>query len=132
MRPLRKVGIVGYGAYIPCYRLPAAEVARVWQDGGAGVPIKEKAVPGLDEDTATMAIEAARNALSRAQVDPSEIRAVWVGSESHPYAVKPTSTIRFPNGFNRYPTRAISSKRSPSGTNSGGSRLLAGSIRGIW
>jgi len=93
MRPLRKVGIVGYGAYIPCYRLPAAEVARVWQDGGAGVPIKEKAVPGLDEDTATMAIEAARNALARARVDPSEIRAVWVGSESHPYAVKPTSTI---------------------------------------
>ena len=93
MRPLREVGIVGYGAYIPRYRLPAAEVARVWQGGEADVPIREKAVPGLDEDTATMAIEAARNALTRAQVDPSEIRAVWVGSESHPYAVKPTSTI---------------------------------------
>ncbi len=93
MRPLREVGIVGYGAYIPSYRLPTAEVARVWQDDGGGAPIEEKAVSGLDEDTATMAIEAARNALARAQVDPSEIRAVWVGSESHPYAVKPTSTI---------------------------------------
>jgi len=93
MRPLREVGIVGYGAYIPCYRLPAAEVARVWQGKEGDTPIQEKAVPGLDEDTVTMAIEAARNALARAQVDPSEIRAVWVGSESHPYAVKPTSTI---------------------------------------
>ena len=48
---------------------------------------------GLDEDTASMSIEAARNALARAQIDPKRIRAVWVGSESHPYAVKPTSTI---------------------------------------
>src|SRR5687768_10629091 len=92
-RPLRDVGIVGYGAYVPRYRLPAAEVARVWTDGQGGTPIKEKAVPGLDEDVITMSIEAARNALSRGQVDPTEIRAVWVGSESHPYAVKPTSTV---------------------------------------
>jgi hydroxymethylglutaryl-CoA synthase len=40
-----------------------------------------------------MSIEAARNALSRAEINPAEIRAVWVGSESHPYAVKPTSTV---------------------------------------
>jgi len=50
-------------------------------------------VPGPDEDTATMSIEAARNALARAGIEAAAIRAVWVGSESHPYAVKPTSTI---------------------------------------
>ncbi|HLA97164.1 MAG TPA: hydroxymethylglutaryl-CoA synthase [Anaerolineales bacterium] len=93
LKPARPVGIVGYGAYVPRYRLPASEVARVWTDGQAGLPIKEKAVPGLDEDVATMSIEAARNAMKRALISPAEIRAVWVGSESHPYAVKPTSTI---------------------------------------
>ncbi len=93
LKPSRKVGIVGYGAYVPRYRLPAREVARIWQGGQAALPIKEKSVPGLDEDVATMSIEAARNAMLRAGVTPDEIRAVWVGSESHPYAVKPTSTI---------------------------------------
>jgi hydroxymethylglutaryl-CoA synthase len=93
LKAVTDVGIVGYGAYIPRYRLPGAEVARVWTNGLGGSPIKEKAVAGLDEDVITMSIEAARNALARAQIDPTQIRAVWVGSESHPYAVKPTSTI---------------------------------------
>ena len=93
LKPTRPVGIVGYGAYVPRYRLPAREVARIWTDGQGGLPIKEKAVPGLDEDVVTMSIEAARNALKRGAIAPNQIRAVWVGSESHPYAVKPTSTI---------------------------------------
>jgi len=93
LKPSKPVGFVGYGAYVPRYRLPASEVARIWTDGQGGLPIKEKSVPGLDEDVVTMSIEAARNALKRAQVPPDEIRAVWVGSESHPYAVKPTSTL---------------------------------------
>jgi hydroxymethylglutaryl-CoA synthase len=90
----RPVGIVGYGAYVPRYRLPGDEVARVWTGGHGDAPIREKAVPGPDEDTVTIAIEATRNALARAGgLDPSRIGAVWVGSESHPYAVKPTGTI---------------------------------------
>jgi len=87
------VGIVGYGAYVPRYRLPAKEISRIWTNGVGGTPIQEKSVPGFDEDVATMSIEAARNAMARAQVNPEDVRAVWVGSESHPYAVKPTSTI---------------------------------------
>jgi hydroxymethylglutaryl-CoA synthase len=93
MKPNLEVGIVGYGAYVPRYRLPATEVAKMWKGGGEGVPIKEKAVNGLDEDVISMSIEAARNAMDRARIDAQDIRAVWVGSESHPYAVKPTSTI---------------------------------------
>jgi hydroxymethylglutaryl-CoA synthase len=65
----------------------------VWTGKQGGTPITEKAVPGLDEDTLTIGLEAVRNALVRAQINPQEIGAVWVGSESHPYAVKPTSTV---------------------------------------
>ena len=93
LKPQNPVGIVGYGAYVPRYRLPASEVSRIWTGGTAGLPIKEKAVAGVDEDVITMSIEAARNALARALIPPDELRAVWVGSESHPYAVKPSSTI---------------------------------------
>jgi len=93
LKPVKPVGIIGYGAYVPRFRLPAREVSRVWTEGKGGLPIKEKAVPGLDEDVITMSIEAARNAMKRARIDPTELRAVWVGSESHPYAVKPTSTV---------------------------------------
>lgn len=92
-QPLQAVGIVGYGAYVPQYRLPGSEISRVWTEGHAATPVKEKAVPGLDEDTATMSIEAARNALARARIQPQQLSAVWIGSESHPYAVKPTGTI---------------------------------------
>ena len=93
MKPSRPVGIIGYGAYVPRYRLPATEVSRIWRGGLQLEPIQEKSVPGTDEDVVTMSVEAARNALMRADIDPEEIRAVWVGSESHPYAVKPSSTI---------------------------------------
>ena len=37
-------------------------------------------------------VEAARNALARAEIDPQDIGAIYVGSESHPYAVKPSGT----------------------------------------
>ncbi len=93
MKPKREVSIVGYGAYVPRFRIKASEIARVWGGDDDGLPIEEKAVPSLDEDTITMSIEAARNALDRAAIDPQHLRAVWVGSESHPYAVKPSSTM---------------------------------------
>ncbi len=93
MQPDRSVGIVGYGAYLPRYRLPGTEIARIWTQGQATSPVREKAVAGIDEDVITMSIEAARNAIVCAGIDAEDIRAVWVGSESHPYAVKPSSTI---------------------------------------
>jgi hydroxymethylglutaryl-CoA synthase len=91
------VGIIGYGVYIPRYRIRVEEVARVWGEDPEnikhGLLIEEKAVPAPDEDTATISVEAARNALKQAGIDPKKIGAIYVGSESHPYAVKPTATI---------------------------------------
>ncbi len=91
------VGIVGYGVYVPRWRIKVEEIARVWgQDAERykqSLSIDEKSLPSLDEDVATMAVEAARNSLKRAQIDAKKIGAIYVGSESHPYAVKPTATI---------------------------------------
>ncbi len=89
-------GIVSYGVYIPRFRIRLDEIARVWGDGeeiSEGLQVFEKSVPDLDEDTVTIAVEAARNALQRARIDPKRIGAIYAGSESHPYAVKPTATI---------------------------------------
>lgn len=90
------VGIVGWGVYIPRYRISLREIARVWgypQSYPQEINVFEKAVAGIDEDTITMAFEASRNALKRAGISPSLIGAVYVGTESKPYAVKPSATI---------------------------------------
>jgi len=93
----KEVGIVGYGAYVPRYRIRATEIARAWQvDGEAyrkGLALEEKAVPGRDQDTITLAVESGRRALQRACVDGADIGALYIGSESHPYAVKPSGTV---------------------------------------
>jgi hydroxymethylglutaryl-CoA synthase len=89
------VGIITYGVYIPRFRIRVDEIARVWGTNSdeitGGLGVFEKSVPDLDEDTATIAVEAARAAMARRPIDPEEVGAVYVGSESHPYAVKPTA-----------------------------------------
>jgi len=90
-------GIVGYGAYIPRNRIKVEEIAKVW---GADAPsykkglmLEEKSVPSPDQDTITMSVEASKSALKRARIDPREIGAIYIGSESHPYVVKPSGTV---------------------------------------
>lgn len=91
------IGIVSYGAHIPRYRISPQEIAKVWgADGEAlsrGLLIFSKSVPSPDEDVVTISVEAARNMLKRVNINPADIGAIYVGSESHPYAVKPTGTI---------------------------------------
>ncbi len=90
-------GITSYGAWIPRYRIRTEEIARVWGQHdnaiGKGLNVEEKSVPGPDEDTTTLSVEAARQALERSTHGPETLGAVYVGSESHVYAVKPTATM---------------------------------------
>ena len=90
------VGIVGYGSYIPKYRIKVEAIAKQWgadaENYRKGLLVEEKSVPAPDQDTITMSVEASRRALARANIDPRKIGAVYVGSESHPYAVKPSGT----------------------------------------
>ncbi len=90
-------GIVGYGTFIPRLRIKTEEIAKVWGKDPArvseGLGIKEKAVAAIDEDSATLAVEAAKIAVKSAGIKPTDIGAVFVGSESKPYAVKPTASI---------------------------------------
>jgi hydroxymethylglutaryl-CoA synthase len=92
-----KSGIVSYGAHIPRLRMKTEEIAKAWGKDpttiAKGLGIFEKSVPSLDQDVATISVEAARAALQRCDIDPQDIGAIYVGSESHPYAVKPTGTI---------------------------------------
>ncbi len=94
------VGILSYGAYVPRYRIASSEIARVWGDAaniGQALGVYEKSVAAADEDVATISVESARQAMRRANAAGSatvdDIGAIYVGSESHPYAVKPTGTI---------------------------------------
>jgi hydroxymethylglutaryl-CoA synthase len=90
-------GIVGYGAFVPRNRIKVEDIARQWgkdpETIRRGLLLEEKSVPGLDEDTITISVAAARAAVDRAGINPRKIGAVYVGSESHPYAVKPSGTV---------------------------------------
>lgn len=91
------VGIVSYGTYIPQFRLRVADIARAWhkepQEVVGSLGLTEKSVPASDEDAATIALEAALRSLRTSGRRPQDIEVLFVGSESHPYAVNPTSTI---------------------------------------
>ncbi len=93
-----KVGIIGYGVYIPLQRIHTEEIVKAREKKRNDLPqfldkvrngllLKDKSVASLTEDSITIATEAALNALDMAGIDPLEIETVAVGSESKPYAV---------------------------------------------
>jgi len=92
------VGIVGYGVYVPIQRIRTELIVKAREAKRKDLPdflkkvrdgllLRYKAIAGMDEDTITIASEAALNAITMAGVDPNKIGTVAVGSESKPYAV---------------------------------------------
>ena len=54
-------GIVGYGSYVPRFRIKAEDIANQWGADAAaykrGLLLEEKTVPGPDEDTITISVD---------------------------------------------------------------------------
>lgn len=93
-----KVGIIGYGVYIPLQRIKTELIVRAREKKREdltqfldkvrnGLLLHDKSVATLTEDSITIATEAALNAVQMAGVDPLQIETVAAGSESKPYAV---------------------------------------------
>lgn len=81
------VGIVSYGAYVPYYRLKKETVAQAFgKKAGKG----SKAVAYCDEDSLTMAVAAALDAVNGTNTD--DIRALYFASTTSPYAEKQAAT----------------------------------------
>ncbi|MBS3121303.1 hydroxymethylglutaryl-CoA synthase [Candidatus Woesearchaeota archaeon] len=120
------IGIVGFGCYIPKFRIKIEDIAAANNQNvellKSALLISEKSVPNKDEDAVTIAVEAAKTAIARAEqvskllknnsktennissesntsndavnnFNKTKIGAIYMGSESHPYAVKSSASI---------------------------------------
>ncbi|MCK4429550.1 MAG: hydroxymethylglutaryl-CoA synthase [Candidatus Aenigmarchaeota archaeon] len=87
--PEGKTGIIGYGVYVPRYRLELSSLNNVWGRNAKGV----KSFPGKFDDQASYACNSCLSALKYCGIKGEEIKFIEVGSESKVYAVKPTASI---------------------------------------
>jgi len=84
-------GITAYGAYLPRRRLQRSAIAaaNTWFDSSLrGLARGERTMCSWDEDTVTMAVEAARDVGPAAQV-----QALFLASTTHPFAVRQNAGI---------------------------------------
>jgi hydroxymethylglutaryl-CoA synthase len=80
-------GIIGFGAYIPRWRLERASIAAALGSGGGK---GRRSVASYDEDTTTMAVEAARLALRSAP--GSSPTTLWFSTTTPAYLDKTNAT----------------------------------------
>lgn len=92
----KNVGITSYGFALPKWKVATKTIALSQgkdESIGRSLGVVSKTVPGFDEDTITLATQASFEALLSFKGDASDLGALFVGSESHPYAVKPSGTV---------------------------------------
>lgn len=94
-----QTGIVAYGAAIPKHKVLTSTIAQSQgKDDGLikSLGVLSKTMPSADEDTVTLSTAAAKIALDRFLLNQGSIENIatlFIGSESHPYAVKPSGTV---------------------------------------
>ncbi|RJR30689.1 MAG: 3-hydroxy-3-methylglutaryl CoA synthase [Desulfobacteraceae bacterium] len=81
-------GITSFGAYIPAYRLGRDLIARAW---GRGSLKGERSVANNDEDSLTMAVEAARDCLRG--LDRDGIGCLYLATTTAPYREKMSAAV---------------------------------------
>lgn len=84
----KQVGLIAFGAYIPLFRLSRDVIAAAWGSRSLG---GERSVGNYDEDSVTMAVEAARDCLQG--MDRSTIDGLYFASTSAPYREKGCATL---------------------------------------
>jgi hydroxymethylglutaryl-CoA synthase len=84
---VRPVAVLAVGAAAPTLRLAASEVAAAWGSGGGRGSV---AVCDADEDTLTLAWQAAGQALAAAGVTAGEVSGLWWGTTRLPFAEGPS------------------------------------------
>ncbi len=77
------VGIVSYGSYVPYRRLKRSAIAQVM---GVAASKGERSVASFDEDSASMAVEASRDALRGAP--GASVQALFFATTTPPYGEK--------------------------------------------
>ena len=84
---MKPVAILGVGAAAPSLRLAAADVGAAWGSGGGRGAV---AVCDADEDTLTLAWQAANAALDAAGMSVDEVSGLWWGTSRPPFAEGPS------------------------------------------
>ena len=84
------VQLLAVGAATPSWRLPATEVSAAWgRAGGRG----QAAVCAPDEDTLTLAAEAAGRALAASGLQTDIVDGLWWGTTRPPFAEGPSHAV---------------------------------------